>query len=309
MRRNRRTLVSKAEYTEMRLNNMTSGEDYFRQQTKLFMNLREQIRTLDVKIMDEEASFGDAKRDKARELMDALFSGLLECSATGAVVATSGRAIVGCVPSDATQPGHPRAHYSGHPQVELLVAEAERTILRISTIGEAGISFGSEADVSFVSEAGDGTLQPPNGLPIGDAPGNAPPAPGPQIEPTPTSSPVQPTPIPTQSIQPSTSSNLPNNPPSNPHEPIDIAEFDPYFQSQANPAEREPHGVLLVSEAGGGSSQLPNGSRTGDTPPSSSSSPDQPPPIFPPLPQALSVEPNDPFSDLHGLCDFGKYNS
>jgi len=317
MRRNKKSLMSRADYTEKRLNNMSSREKNFRQQTKLLATLREQIRTLNVKIMDEEARLmdeearlSDAKRDKAREWMDALFSGLLECSATGTIVATSGRAVIGCVPSDATQPGHPRVHYSGHPQVELLVAEAERTIRRISTIGEA--------DVSFVREAGDETLQPPNRLHTGDVPGNAPSALSPPIkptpislpiEPTPISPPIEPTPIPTQPIQPYAESNLPNNPPSNPHEPIDFAELDPYFQSQANPAKREPHGVLLVSETGDGSPQLPNGSRTGDTPPSPSGSPDQPLPISPPLPQVLSVQPNDPSSDLHGLCDFSEYNS
>ena len=174
--------------------------------------------------MDEEASLGDVKRDRVKEWMGDLLGGLLECSTTGAVVATSGCAIIGCIPSEATKPGLPRAHYSSHSQVELLVAEAERMIRKISTIGEAGVLFVSEADVSFVGEAGDGT-QSPNRLPTGDTPGNAPSA----LDP-----PIQQTSIPAQPIQPYASSTLPNNQPRNPHELIDFSDLDPYFHPKAS---------------------------------------------------------------------------
>ena len=219
---------------------MSLGDNNVPQLTGILTCLHEQIRMFDIAIMDEEASLGDVKRDKAKEWMGIMFGGLLECSATGAVVATSGRAIIGCVPSEATQPGLPRVHYSGHSQVELLMAEAERTIRKISTIGEAGVSFVSEAgvsfvseagvsfvseaDVSFVIEAGNGT-QSPNRLPTGNTPGNAPSA----FDP-----PIQQTSIPAQPIQPRASSTLPNNPARNPHELIGSSELDPYLQSHAS---------------------------------------------------------------------------
>jgi len=104
---------------------MSPGDRNLRQQTELLLSLREQIRMLDVEIMHEEVSLGDWKRVKAREWMGDLFGGLLECSETGSVIATFGRAIVGYVPTDTTQPGFPRARYSGRSQVERLVAEAE----------------------------------------------------------------------------------------------------------------------------------------------------------------------------------------
>lgn len=104
------------------------------QQRTLLVSLREQIRALDVGIIDEETTLGDWKRVKAKEWMGILFDGLFECSEKGSVVATSGRAIVECVPTYMTQPGLPRARYSGHSQVERLAAEAERKLQR--TLGD-----------------------------------------------------------------------------------------------------------------------------------------------------------------------------
>ena len=167
--------------------------------------------------MDEEASLGDAKRDKAREWMGDLLDGLLECSATGAVVATSARTIIECVPTDPTQPGLPRVLYSGHSQVELLVAEAEQTIRKISTVGEVEVSFGSEAGFSFISEVGDESSQPPNRMGVGNIPGNSPSTLSLLIQP----------------IQYHASSTLHNNRPSDPHELKDFRDYhhNPYFQS------------------------------------------------------------------------------
>ena len=125
MRNRRKSLVSKADSTSKRLGKMNPENKNLRQQTDLLVNLRDQIRTLDVEIMDEEASLGDWKRVKAREWMGVLFGGLLECSEKGSVVATFGHAIVGCVPTEETRPGLPRTRYSGHSQVERLLKEAE----------------------------------------------------------------------------------------------------------------------------------------------------------------------------------------
>ena len=213
--------MSAADFTDKRLNKMRPGDKSFPQQTGLLADLREQINTLDAEIIDEEASFYDAKRDNVREWMGVLLSGLLECSATGVVVATSSRTIIECVPTDPTQPGLPRARYSGHSQVELLVAEAERTIRKISTLGEAG--------VSFISEVAGEISQLPNGSGVGNGPGNPPSTLSLPIQPTPVQ-PIQPTPV--QPTQPYLSSTLPNNRPSNSHEPNDSGEYNPYSPPQ-----------------------------------------------------------------------------
>lgn len=66
---------------------MSSLDKNLPQQTGILANLREQIRTLDVEIINGEAGLGDRKRVKAKEWMGVLFGGLLECSEKGVVVA------------------------------------------------------------------------------------------------------------------------------------------------------------------------------------------------------------------------------
>ena len=140
--RQSRSLKPKADSADRKLNKMNPGDNDLRQQADMVRNLREQIRTLDAKIMDEKISLGGWKRVRARECMGALFCGLLECSATGAIVSTSGRGIIEYVPTEVSQPGLPQAHYSGHSHVEELLAEAERTLSKISSASEAGVSSG-----------------------------------------------------------------------------------------------------------------------------------------------------------------------
>jgi Eisosome component PIL1 len=134
--RRRKTLLSKADTAEKKLNKMNPDHKNLRQQTDTLLSLREQIRSMDVEIMDEEASLSDWKRVKAQEWMAVLFGGLLECSEKGYVVATIGRSIISYVPLDKTEPGLARAPYSGHLQVQHLLVEAERELHKITFIGE-----------------------------------------------------------------------------------------------------------------------------------------------------------------------------
>ena len=316
---------------------MRSDDENFQQRTGILASLREQIRTLDAKIVDEEASLGDWKRVKAKEWMGVLFGGLLECGAKGAVVATSGGAVIECVSTDTTQPGFPRVRYSGYSRVNILVAEAEQTLREISSASEAGISFINEADISFITEDGDETLQLPSELHTGGVPENPPSAPTSLIQPTPT-----------QPIQPHASPTLLNDPlrspdelgdfgdprPQTPTQRTGISSFDqsspaspnasspptlfplqrgPGFTPGRQPglsAERELHRVSFISEIGGGSLQLPNGTPIDDTPGFQLFLPDsydQPVPTTPsPPPYALSAHSN-PFGDLHELSDPGEY--
>ena len=210
MNRRRKSLVSKADSADKKLSKMGPEGKNTRQQTDLLMGLREQIRTLDVEIMNEEAALGDWKRAKAREWMGVMFGALLECSEKGKVVATFGRTIIGYVPTEKTQPGLPRAHYTGHSEVEPLVVEAEREIHKIS----------------FMSEVGDWAQQPPNQYLIGDIPGLPPSSP---------SSPVRPTPT-----QPYASSTLPNHASGNPHELNEFGEYSPHPQFQTYAPGQRP---------------------------------------------------------------------
>ena len=157
----RKSLVSKADSADKKLGKMGPENKNIREQTFLLSSIREQISTLSVEITNEEASLGDWKRTMAREWMGVLFGGLFECSEKGAIVAMFGRTVVGYVSTEETQPGHPRAYYSGHSQVASLVVEAEREL----------------RDISFVSKVGGGTLQSPNEFRTGGIPPLPPPLP------------------------------------------------------------------------------------------------------------------------------------
>jgi len=187
----RKSLMSKVDSADKKLGKMSPGDENFQQQTAILMSFREQIRSLDTRILEGRISLREWKRIKGREWMRVLFGGLLECSTKGSVVATFALAIIGCVPTEETHPGRFLSRCSDRSQVERLAAEAERELHR----------------VSFVNQTGDRDPQPPNGLSTSDVPGPPHPAltrprptqpgftrdlPGPLSSSS--SSPVQPTP-------------------------------------------------------------------------------------------------------------------
>jgi len=151
-----RSLKSRADSASKKLSKINPGERGYQKQADVLSDLREEIRTLDAEIVDEGISLGDWKHTQAREWMGILFGGLLECSEKGVVVATFGRTIIQHVPTEETQQGPSRPHYSGHSLVELAVAEAERKL----------------HSISLVREAGDETARLPDQWRIGDIPEN-----------------------------------------------------------------------------------------------------------------------------------------
>ncbi|KAF9791953.1 hypothetical protein BJ322DRAFT_4722 [Thelephora terrestris] len=201
----RKSVASKAEVTEKRLSKMGFDNKNFQQQTDVLTVLRAHIRVLDVKILNEEATLGDWKRVKVREWMGVLLGGLLECSEKGTVVAEYGRAIVGYVSTQKTQPGHPRALYYSHSHVGSLVGKAERELI----------------NVSFTSELGDELQQPPNEDPFNGSPERPPPYTSQLGQSMETHMP--------QFYAPFT---LSNNSPINPFEPNDFGEYSPHPHSQ-----------------------------------------------------------------------------
>lgn len=202
MHRRRKNLIAKADSAEKRLNKMNPENKNHRVQITVLAEIREEISTLNVDIMNEEADLGDYKRVKARQWMGVLFGALLECSEKGTAVAKFGRTIVGYVPTDKTQPGLARVRYTGHSQVGPLVVEAEQELHKIS----------------FASEIGNGSQQPSSEYQVGDIPG---------LPSFSSSSPEQPSPT-----KPYASSTLPSNQLDNPHELDDFGEYNPYSQSK-----------------------------------------------------------------------------
>jgi hypothetical protein len=121
-----------------------------RQQTDLLMSLREQIRTLDVEIMNEEASLGDWKRVPRRG------NGWVSCLAVSlSVVKRAQLSPHSAAPlSDMCPPKRHSQVSLGPttpvtPKVEPLVVEAERELHKISFIGEVGDGFSNRPRVPY----------------------------------------------------------------------------------------------------------------------------------------------------------------
>ena len=229
MHRRREALTSRAAAADKKLKKMKVNNKNLQQQTDLLTSLREQISAIDAEIMDEEASLGDWKRVQAREWMSILFSGLLECSEKGTVVATFSRAIIGCVPTGKTEPGLPRANYSGQSQVKPLMEEAKRKLQNISFAGGVGDDAERPPDV----------YHPGAGNTLRHSPSSYSSSAQPMITrlPQPYSPPTPPNSPPIQSIathqsQPYASTTLPNSPPSSPSQTDEFGGHNSHLRSQ-----------------------------------------------------------------------------
>ena len=190
---------------------MSPEDEGFRQQSDIHRDLREQISTLDAIIANEGASLDNWKRVKAREWMDVLFDGLLDCNKRGSIIAAYGRIIIRYVSTEETQPGFSRPPYSGHSHVESLVARAEQKLNNLS-----------------INEDSNGTPHPSNqsAIPI---PRNPPPA---------SSSLIQPT-----LIQPAQPHSFLNKPPSNLCKPSNLSGHGPHLPvAAANTNSKQPKG-------------------------------------------------------------------
>ena len=230
---------------------MGMGNKNLRQQTDLLMSLHEQIRAMDAEVMTEEASLGDWKRAQAREWMGILFDGLLDCSEKGSVVATFSRAIIGCVPTGKTEPGLPRANYSGQSQVKPLMEEAQRKLQKISLAGGVGDDAqrppdeyppgaGNTSPLLYSPPAQPTTTHPPKPYSPPTPPNSPPVQSKPPSSTTPSNSPPS-SPYQTDEFggynshlqsQPYASTTLPNSPPSSPPLTDGFGGYNPYFQSQ-----------------------------------------------------------------------------
>lgn len=78
LKKDRRSVGSKADSAERKLSKMTAENKNFVEQTDLLTKLREEIRTLDIQIMNEEAKLGDFKRQTSKQFLLLKFGGLLE---------------------------------------------------------------------------------------------------------------------------------------------------------------------------------------------------------------------------------------
>ncbi|KAH9852575.1 hypothetical protein C2E23DRAFT_730613 [Lenzites betulinus] len=131
MKRRRKSVFNDSEAAERKLSKMNPDNKNIQQQTDLLNRLRDEIRSMDADIMNEEAALSDFKRFSARSWMGLKFGGLLECCEKGAIAGELGKLVISEIPTEQTQPGLPRAYYSGHARIEFLLAEATRSISEV----------------------------------------------------------------------------------------------------------------------------------------------------------------------------------
>lgn len=81
----RKSVASKADSAERKLNRMDSGHKDTPAQSALLDRLQDTIRELDTEIMTGEAKLGDFKRTAANAWMTLKFGGLQECCRKGLV--------------------------------------------------------------------------------------------------------------------------------------------------------------------------------------------------------------------------------
>ena len=95
--RRREFLVSESEHVSLR-QGLDSGFKETRQENSIL--------AIDTETKNEETSFGDWKRTKAREWMRVLFGGLLECNDKGTIVATLGQVVIDNLSNKVEQPSN-----------------------------------------------------------------------------------------------------------------------------------------------------------------------------------------------------------
>ncbi|KAH7915522.1 hypothetical protein BJ138DRAFT_1122565 [Hygrophoropsis aurantiaca] len=151
LKRRRKRVSASAESAEKKLNKMSPEHKNLSQQTDSLNRLRDEIRSMDSEIMQEEADLGDFKRKCARNWMTLKFGGLMECCEKGVIVGDIGKSILLEIPEDVTQPGLPRSFYTGHSQVNYLLSEAQQQVAKITFSGNPSTRVRSVDDDSYIT--------------------------------------------------------------------------------------------------------------------------------------------------------------
>ncbi|EPQ51391.1 hypothetical protein GLOTRDRAFT_81480, partial [Gloeophyllum trabeum ATCC 11539] len=131
LQRRHRSLQSKCESADKKLSKMSPENKNLQAQMSLINQLREEIREVEGEIMAEEAALGDYKRAQAKEWMGIQFGGLGEVGEVSVLIAYYGKLLIESMPLERTDPGLPRAMYTGHEQTRSIANEADEAIRRV----------------------------------------------------------------------------------------------------------------------------------------------------------------------------------
>lgn len=85
VKRRRRTVFRNAEDADRKLSKMNSEHKHYQMQTDTLNKLRDEIRSMDFQIMNEEAALGDFKRTTTKLALGLKFGGLVACCEKGTV--------------------------------------------------------------------------------------------------------------------------------------------------------------------------------------------------------------------------------
>ncbi|KAF8323918.1 hypothetical protein DL93DRAFT_2049489, partial [Clavulina sp. PMI_390] len=107
---------------------MTPENKNLAEQTDLLTRLREEMKSLDISIMNEEARLSDYKRQTSKEILLLKFGGLIDLAEKAKIVGQYGNAVAQFVPLETTQPGNSRAYYNSYEGTSKLASDTSRAI-------------------------------------------------------------------------------------------------------------------------------------------------------------------------------------
>ncbi|KAL4250810.1 hypothetical protein ABKN59_006023 [Abortiporus biennis] len=131
LKRRRKALGAKAESADRKLSKMGPENKNFQAQSGLLAGMQQDMRDMDIDIMNQEAGLYDFKRQTVKSWMGHKFGGLQELAEKALTVGQYGKLVLGELPLMPTNPGAPRPTYQGHPRTEALVSQAQMALQAI----------------------------------------------------------------------------------------------------------------------------------------------------------------------------------
>ncbi|GAA5915542.1 uncharacterized protein JCM6883_000286 [Sporobolomyces salmoneus] len=139
LRRSRDQQGGKIEAQERKVSKMKEEHKDLPAAKQRLRELRDEMVGLENSVMTEDTRLSDFKRSSLREGLSLKLGALLELSEKTTVIAELGKLMVDELPTQRTQPGHPRAHYDGYDRTNYLLQEAQRCLQGV-TFNPAPIS-------------------------------------------------------------------------------------------------------------------------------------------------------------------------
>ncbi|KAJ1570442.1 hypothetical protein NDA11_000758 [Ustilago hordei] len=146
----KRSLGSDIDKVEKKLAKMGPENKELMKVTAQLKEMRAEMETLHIEVINEEAAIADFKRRTVKEALGIKSGALLEMAEKLTIVAEISKLMLEEIPLQPTQPGMPRAEYYGFAKTESLLQEATRCI--------ADVGFSPTGPSSGIPRFGDLTL-------------------------------------------------------------------------------------------------------------------------------------------------------